>query len=51
MPSIGAAVREDIEHTDDLLVLKFKNEMNKLNSDKWMKALELEHERVIKNNV
>jgi hypothetical protein len=48
---VGAGLREGIQHTGELHVLKFKDAMQSDDKDKWNEAVEAEFQRMIDNQV
>jgi hypothetical protein len=48
---VGAAIREGIGHTGKLQVVKYKEAMSGPEKEKWIQAIEQEHNRMIQNSV
>jgi hypothetical protein len=48
---VGAAIREGIGHTGKLQAVKYKQAMSGPEKEKWIQAIEQEHNRMIQNSV
>jgi hypothetical protein len=48
---VSAAIRKGIRHTSELQAVKYKEAMSGPEKEKWIQAIEQEHNRMIQNSV
>jgi len=51
LAAVGAGIGGGFSNTSELRVIKYKEAINGPDREHWLKAIEEEHERMVKNNV